>query len=87
MRQPCRPSRTRYQRDRNRRRNRAPAVRPRRVRRLRRAMGIDWMTGKELAEAIPPAYTEHIGLSRSRTSPLLSLSLTDVRQCHEGARR
>ena len=27
----------------------------------RRAMGIDWMTWPELAEAIPPAYTEHIG--------------------------
>ena len=25
------------------------------------AMGIDWMTRDELAEAIPPAYTEHIG--------------------------
>jgi DNA (cytosine-5)-methyltransferase 1 len=25
------------------------------------AMGIDWMTGAELNEAIPPAYTEHIG--------------------------
>jgi DNA (cytosine-5)-methyltransferase 1 len=25
------------------------------------AMGIDWMTSDELAEAIPPAYTEHIG--------------------------
>jgi len=25
------------------------------------AMGIDWMTGDELAEAIPPAYTEFIG--------------------------
>jgi DNA (cytosine-5)-methyltransferase 1 len=24
-------------------------------------MGIDWMTAKELAQAIPPAYTEHIG--------------------------
>ena len=25
------------------------------------AMGIDWMVGHELNEAIPPAYTEHIG--------------------------
>jgi hypothetical protein len=29
--------------------------------RWREAMGIDWMIGKELAQAIPPAYTEHIG--------------------------
>lgn len=27
----------------------------------KRAMGIDWMTRDELAEAIPPAYTEHVG--------------------------
>ena len=27
----------------------------------REGMGIDWMTGKELAESIPPAYTEGIG--------------------------
>ncbi len=27
----------------------------------RQAMGIDWMTKKELNEAIPPAYTEYIG--------------------------
>lgn len=27
----------------------------------RQAMGIDWMTWKELAEAIPPAYTRWIG--------------------------
>jgi DNA (cytosine-5)-methyltransferase 1 len=26
-----------------------------------RAMGIDWMTNKELAQAIPPAYTQWIG--------------------------
>jgi DNA (cytosine-5)-methyltransferase 1 len=27
----------------------------------RAAMGIDWMTWPDLTEAIPPAYTEHIG--------------------------
>ena len=28
---------------------------------LRQAMDIDWMTRKELTQAIPPAYTEFIG--------------------------
>lgn len=31
------------------------------VGRVRVAMGIDWMPGKALGQAIPPAYTEHIG--------------------------
>lgn len=32
-----------------------------RVANKRSAMGIDWMTGHECNEAIPPAYTEHLG--------------------------
>jgi DNA (cytosine-5)-methyltransferase 1 len=31
------------------------------VDRVRQAMGIDWMTQKELAQAIPPVYSEYLG--------------------------
>jgi DNA (cytosine-5)-methyltransferase 1 len=34
---------------------------PRGLTHAREVMGIDWMTRKELAQAIPPAYTEWIG--------------------------
>lgn len=27
----------------------------------RKLMGCEWMTGEELSQAIPPAYTEHLG--------------------------
>lgn len=32
------------------------------------AMGIDWMTQKELAQSIPPAYTEYIGRQLMRAA-------------------
>lgn len=31
------------------------------IRDRRAVMGIDWMTRDELAQAVPPAYTEHVG--------------------------
>lgn len=33
------------------------------VSQAKKAMGIDWMVRDELREAIPPAYTKHIGLA------------------------
>jgi DNA (cytosine-5)-methyltransferase 1 len=47
----------------NRKRRRVPVIGEWRIRKHLQdeAMGIDWMTLPELSEAIPPAYTEHIG--------------------------
>lgn len=35
---------------------------PRDLQEARQAMGIDWMNRKEISQAIPPAYTEFIGI-------------------------
>lgn len=42
------------------------------------AMGIDWMNGNELSQAIPPAYTEHIGRYVMAQFPASSLRTTEV---------
>jgi DNA (cytosine-5)-methyltransferase 1 len=34
-------------------------------------MGIDWMTKKELTQAIPPAYSEYIGRQMLRAMGVL----------------
>jgi DNA (cytosine-5)-methyltransferase 1 len=41
------------------------------------AMGIDWMTGNELCEAIPPAYTEFVG------EQLISALTLDIEQARD----
>jgi DNA (cytosine-5)-methyltransferase 1 len=38
------------------------------IEQARKAMGIDWMIWSELVEAIPPAYTEHIGRTMIRVA-------------------
>jgi DNA (cytosine-5)-methyltransferase 1 len=43
----------------------------------RRIMGIDWTTREELAEAIPPAYTEWIGAHLLAAVTRIPLTLTD----------
>lgn len=47
----------------NRKRRRVPVIGEWRIPEplQQAAMGIDWMTLDELSEAIPPAYTEHVG--------------------------
>lgn len=37
----------------------------------RKAMGIDWMTRDELAQAVPPAYTEYLGRILNKSHILL----------------
>jgi hypothetical protein len=32
------------------------------------AMGCSWMTNREAREAVPPAYTEHVGRSLRRVA-------------------
>jgi len=49
------------------------------------AMGIDWMTGKELSQAIPPAYTELIG--RQLLKLLSPNDTSDAARSHKSAER
>lgn len=44
----------------------------------REAMGIDWMTGVELSQAIPPAYSEFIGKQALKFMESVVSDATDV---------
>lgn len=46
----------------------------------RKAMGIDWMTGSELSQAIPPAYTEFIGGEMMRVYAAGCNSLAEIKK-------
>jgi DNA (cytosine-5)-methyltransferase 1 len=47
----------------------------------RDAMGIDWMSGDELSEAIPPAYTEFIGHYLLQSEAVQQSFAADRRSC------
>ena len=47
----------------------------------RAAMGIDWMTWRSLTQAIPPAYTEHIGRQLLRVVERLSQAVALHAKC------
>jgi DNA (cytosine-5)-methyltransferase 1 len=40
----------------------------------KKAIGIDWMTLAEISQAVPPAFTEHIGLQLIAQMPALELA-------------
>jgi DNA (cytosine-5)-methyltransferase 1 len=51
------------------------------------AMGIDWMTGRELNEAIPPAYTEFLGRQLLRFAELRTPAGREALARHESEAR